>query len=164
MKKILIVSDTHGRLDNLQRVLELQGHIDYLFHLGDSEGQQQQIAEMAGCPVEIVKGNCDFGQDLPYDKMVHVGSHSVFLTHGHRYQVFYGPETLMEAAKSRGAQVAVYGHTHVPLIRHGQGITVLNPGSLTSPRQSGFAYTYILMELDNSDEIHYTLCELKKKN
>lgn len=38
--KILIVSDTHGHEENLERVVEKVGKIDGLLHLGDVEGQE----------------------------------------------------------------------------------------------------------------------------
>ena len=38
MKRALIVSDTHGREENLERVLAEIGMPDALIHLGDSEG------------------------------------------------------------------------------------------------------------------------------
>lgn len=41
--KILIVSDTHGRLENLERVIEMTKPIDALIHLGDVEGQEDYI-------------------------------------------------------------------------------------------------------------------------
>ena len=37
MKRALIVSDTHGREENLERVLAEIGMPDALIHLGDSE-------------------------------------------------------------------------------------------------------------------------------
>ena len=42
--KILIVSDTHGRLENLERVIEMTKPIDALIHLGDVEGQEDTYA------------------------------------------------------------------------------------------------------------------------
>ena len=39
--KILIVSDTHGREENLKKALEKTGAIDRLIHLGDVEGPGQ---------------------------------------------------------------------------------------------------------------------------
>ena len=54
----------------------------------------------------------------------------------------------------------MYGHTHVPIINQGRDVTILNPGSLTLPRQDGFANTYILMEIDREGEAHFTLCKL----
>ena len=38
--KILIVSDTHGRHRNLDEVLEREGKIDMLIHLGDVEDDE----------------------------------------------------------------------------------------------------------------------------
>ena len=44
--KILIVSDTHGRLENLERVIEMTKPIDALIHLGDVEGQEDYIRRL----------------------------------------------------------------------------------------------------------------------
>ena len=58
--RILIVSDTHRKHENLKRVLENVSPVDLLIHLGDAEGYEDVIGEMAGCPLEIVAGNNDF--------------------------------------------------------------------------------------------------------
>ena len=149
-ERILIVSDTHGRLNYFKEMLARTGKPDRLIHLGDSEGQQDEIARLAGCPVDI-------GCSLVGSEMCIRDS---FLTHGHRYQVNFGIQTLKEAALLRGADIAMYGHTHVPIINQGRDVTILNPGSLTLPRQDGFAHTYILMEIDREGEAHFTLCKL----
>ena len=39
-ERILIVSDTHGRLNYFKEMLARTGKPDRLIHLGDSEGQQ----------------------------------------------------------------------------------------------------------------------------
>ena len=54
--KILIVSDTHGHEENLERVVEKVGKIDCLLHLGDVEGQEDYIEALVSCPVHIVAG------------------------------------------------------------------------------------------------------------
>ena len=159
-ERILIVSDTHGKLRYFKEMLERTGTPDLLIHLGDSEGQHEEIARLAGCPVEIVRGNCDYSSELPQDKLIDIGKYRVFLTHGHRYQVNFGLQTLAEAARLRGADIAMYGHTHVPMLHYGKDVTILNPGSLTLPRQDGFFRTYMLMEIDREGEAHYTLCKL----
>ena len=58
--KILIISDTHRKHENLLKVLERECPVDLLIHLGDAEGYEDYIAEQAGCPVEVVAGNNDF--------------------------------------------------------------------------------------------------------
>ena len=46
--RILIVSDTHRKHENLKRVLENVSPVDLLIHLGDAEGYEDVIGEMAG--------------------------------------------------------------------------------------------------------------------
>ena len=58
--KILIVSDTHRYLGNLQTALEEEGSVDMLIHLGDIEHQMADVIRMAGCPVHMIAGNNDF--------------------------------------------------------------------------------------------------------
>ena len=43
--KILIVSDTHRKDDNLKRVIEEQAPLDMLIHLGDAEGSEVLIEQ-----------------------------------------------------------------------------------------------------------------------
>lgn len=45
--KILIVSDTHRYLGNLQTALEEEGPVDMLIHLGDIEHQMADVIRMA---------------------------------------------------------------------------------------------------------------------
>ena len=67
--KILIISDTHRKHDNLLKVLERECPVDLLIHLGDAEGYEDYIAEQAGCPVEVVAGNNDFFSSLPLESI-----------------------------------------------------------------------------------------------
>ncbi len=39
-------------------------------------------------------------------------------------------------------------------------LTVLNPGSLSFPRQEGRRPSYMLMDLDDEGEAHFTTCYL----
>ena len=60
--KILIVSDTHGRHRNLEEVLDREGPIDMLVHLGDVEGEKTTSVALADCETHIIAGNNDFFQ------------------------------------------------------------------------------------------------------
>lgn len=51
----------------------------------------------------------------------------------------------------------MFGHTHKPCLDMRKGITVLNPGSLSFPRQDGRRPSYMLMEIDREGEAHYTV-------
>ena len=159
--KVLIVSDTHRRHGNLETVLENVGKMDLLIHLGDAEGEDQHIEAIAGCPVEIIAGNNDFFSNLDKEKVILLGKYKVLLTHGHYYNVTVGVERLKEEARERGIDIAMFGHTHRPYLEIGNELVILNPGSISFPRQEGRKPSYILMEIDDRGEAHFTINYLK---
>lgn len=162
--KILIVSDTHRKDDNLRKVIAENKPIDMLIHLGDSEGSEDKFAFWAGenCEMQMVLGNNDFFSDLDREREIKIGKYKVFLTHGHYYNVSLGAERLEQEARDRNADIVMYGHTHRPYYEVHNGITILNPGSLSYPRQEGRKPSYMLMELDDEGEAHFTLNFLEK--
>lgn len=62
--KILIVSDTHGRHQALDRALEEVGKIDMFIHLGDVEGGEDYLEAVVECEKHIIRGNNDFLQNF----------------------------------------------------------------------------------------------------
>lgn len=130
------------------------GTPDMLIHCGDVEGSEDFIRSIAGCPVHMVAGNNDFFSDLKKEEEFYIGDYKVWLTHGHNYYVSMGTEFIREEAKSRGVDIVMFGHTHRPYLEQGK-VTVLNPGSLSYPRQEGRRPSYILMELDAKGQTHY---------
>lgn len=155
--KILIVSDTHGKHENLRKIIWNVSPIDMLIHCGDTEGGEDRIAEMAGCPCEIVAGNNDFFSQLPAECDFMLGRYKVWLLHGHNFYVSMGPEHLIEEARARGVDIVMYGHTHRPSVELTDGLYVVNPGSVSYPRQDGRKPSYIIMELDSEGEAHFTI-------
>ena len=155
--KILIVSDTHGKHKNLKEILSREKEIDLMIHLGDVEGGEEEIIQMAGCPVEMVSGNNDFFCDLEREKELQIGKYKVLITHGHYYYVAAGVEHLIKEAFGRGADIVMFGHTHYPMIRREGGLTVINPGSLSYPRQEGRRPSYIVMETDPQGGVEFFL-------
>ena len=153
--KVLIVSDTHGREDNLEKVLEKESPIDAMVHLGDVEGSEDYIRILTDAPVYMVAGNNDFYTDLPGQAVIDLDGYRAFITHGHGYHVSYSPNRLVAEALHRNAQIAMYGHTHVPYIEIGDDVTILNPGSISYPRQPGRKPTFLIMEIDEEGQAHY---------
>ena len=159
--KVLIVSDTHGREQNLAEALEQTGPIDQLIHLGDVEGGAEHIRELAGdAPAAIIAGNNDFFCDLPNERIFTLGGHRIFMTHGHGYFVHSGTLYLKREARKKGADIVMFGHTHKPCMEEDNELLVLNPGSLSLPRQEGHRPTYIVMEIADDGQISYELCYL----
>ncbi len=161
-QKILIVSDSHGSNDNLRRVVKnMAGTMDRMIFLGDAMCQPEVIREIAGCPVDIVRGNCDsFLSGVPISKLIEIGEHKALITHGHQYGVKMGTDTLKQAARENGADIAMFGHTHQPLIDTSSDVTALNPGSVSQPRQEGREKTYLVMNIEDDGRTEYVLCHL----
>lgn len=155
--RVLIVSDTHGNHRNLDKALEQVGEIDMLLHMGDVEGGEYYIEATAGCPVHIVSGNNDFFADLPYEKELQIGKYKVLMTHGHSYYVSMDTKRLKQAARDRGIDIVMYGHTHRPDVDLDEDVIVINPGSLSYPRQLGRRGTYILMDVDAEGNAEFEL-------
>lgn len=159
--KVLIVSDTHGREQNLAEALEQTGPIDQLIHLGDVEGGAEHIRELAGdAPAAIIAGNNDFFCDLPNERIFTIGGHRIFMTHGHGYFVHSGTLYLKREARKKGADIVMFGHTHKPYMEEDNELLVLNPGSLSLPRLEGHRPTYIVMEIADDGQISSELCYL----
>ena len=58
-------------------------------------------------------------------------------------------------AVTRNADIVMFGHTHKPYFSQKDGLTVLNPGSLSYPRQDGRKPSYMVMEIDEEGKAHY---------
>ena len=155
--KILIVSDTHGKHENYREVIRKTSPNDLLIHCGDTDGGEELMVRLAGCPSYIVSGNNDFFSGLPHELELSIGKYKAMLVHGHNYGVSMGCERLLEEARFRGMDIVFFGHTHRPLLRKSQGIWLVNPGSLSYPRQEGRCPSYCIMEIDRFGEAHFTL-------
>ena len=161
MLRILIMSDSHGRNENvelaIEQVREEIGEFQMLIHLGDV-GDAREIESLAGVPCYIVRGNTDYDAKLLNANVIEAGGHRIFATHGHLYQVDMRLDLLRFAALENDCDIAMYGHTHVPYLEEDpDDITILNPGSISKPRQSDHHYTYMVMEIDDEDEVTYEL-------
>lgn len=161
--RILVISDTHGedyRIKNLIKLIRP----DEIYHLGDSQNECQNLIAMANgllpgmdlekkIPVACVRGNCDWSSDLADQIVKRVGKHKILLLHGHKQHVNWGPELLASAAMEAEADIVLYGHTHIPRIDTFDGIRMMNPGSLSQPRQDGRVPSYGVINVDSSGEI-----------
>mgnify|MGYP000696465256 FL=1 len=161
MLRILIMSDSHGRNENVElaiaQVREEIGEFQMLIHLGDV-GDAREIESLAGVPCYIVRGNTDYDAKLLNANVIEAGGHRIFATHGHLYQVDMRLDLLRFAALENDCNIAMYGHTHVPYLEEDpDDITILNPGSISKPRQADHRYTYMVMEIDDEDEVTYEL-------
>ncbi|HIW51488.1 MAG TPA: metallophosphoesterase [Candidatus Blautia intestinavium] len=151
--KILIVSDTHGRDSGLEKAVERESPFDMLIHCGDVEGREDYIEALAECPCCIVSGNNDFFSDLPREDVVSIAGHNFLVTHGHYYGVSMELAGIEDEARSRNLDGVFFGHTHRPVLKVKNGFLLLNPGSLSYPRQQGRRPSYAVLWTDEQNRI-----------
>ena len=151
------MSDSHRYNNNLLTVLEQTGPYDMMVHCGDVEVSEHIISEAAGCPVMMIQGNNDFFSNLPKEQEFMIGQYKVWLTHGHHYYISMNTETIKQEARAREVDVVMCGHSHKPMIDIENDLTLINPGSISYPRQENRKPSYIIMEIDRNGEVHYTL-------
>lgn len=147
--RLAVFSDTHGRTELLaQAVRRVQP--DMLVHLGDHMRDSRVLAEaFPDLPLYAVPGNCDFASREADTLEFFALSVKVFATHGHRYYVKSTMDSLLNAAHFSGAQLVLYGHTHIARIDYYGGMTVVNPGTSGLGPQPSFA----LIEIGADDRI-----------
>lgn len=138
--RILVISDSHGRRDLVEKCVRQNSAAEVVIHLGDMVHDIENMQFDFPDKMFInVSGNCDWGTDTPATQCVTLAGVNIFLTHGHRQGVKYGLDTLMSTARQNEAQICLYGHTHVPYNKYHNGLYVMNPGSLSEPRDSSHA-------------------------
>lgn len=160
--KLFFMSDIHGSLYFLKKALECfkSENADNIIILGDAlyhgprnpipeDYNPSKVAELLNSYKEkiiAVRGNCDSEVDQMLLQFPMLGDYAVilyngiriFLTHGH----IFNPGKLPPLSKG---DVFVYGHIHVPVADKINDIYILNPSSITSPKENN-PNTYGILE------------------
>lgn len=126
--KILVFSDSHGRLGLMADAIERE-RPHRVFFLGDHYRDGQALADAyPDIPMELVRGNCDW-DSAPDELIVEAGGVKFLLTHGHRYWVKSGTDQLVRSAREKKVNVVCFGHTHDALNMPDRGVWLFNPGT-----------------------------------
>ena len=160
--KYMIASDIHGSAFYCRKLLEafeasganrlvLLG--DILYHrprndLPKEYAPKEVLAMLNGCKDRIycVRGNCDTEVDqmvLEFPVMADyallvIDGITIYATHGHVYHENHLPPM-------QKGDVLLHGHTHVLRADQCGDITILNPGSVSIPKE-GNPPTYAILE------------------
>lgn len=137
--RVAILSDTHisgGRRGLPDAAAEIIRGCDLVIHAGDVSDRATLLRLRGlGPPLVAVHGNADDDEvrgDLPSTAEVLAGGVRIGVTHNG------GPEAgRLERLRRRFPEcdVAVFGHSHVPLHAVGDGFQILNPGSAADRRR-----------------------------
>lgn len=160
--KIMVASDIHGSAYYCQKMTEAYKNsgAQKLLLLGDilyhgprndlpKEYAPKKVIEMLNNisdEILCVRGNCDSEVDqmvLKFNIMaeyaiIYDGERMIFATHGHKFN----KDNLPSLKKG---DILLHGHTHIPVNESIDGITVMNPGSISIPKENSW-HGYMIIE------------------
>lgn len=155
--KILLISDTHGNLEDTHAILARYPDMDAYIHLGDIGFSCKELSKF-----QIVKGNHDTDTKLLNKHKFHFERRHIICIHGN----IFDDETMQEVmnmhdvssdklmelcmytlykklaayAKRKGCDTMFFGHTHHQCMEEIDGVVLINPGSVNfGTPYSGFA-------------------------
>ena len=148
--RIGLLSDTHGSYTHSFLALDALGTCDMIIHLGDVlyHGPRNPVhgtyepARLADYlkdkEMTYIRGNCDadvdamvIGKDLDKEEgLFKLGPLVLYCVHGYKDSL----EDRIQKAKNLGANTLCFGHTHVKMLEERDGLTIVNPGSTTLPK------------------------------
>lgn len=143
--KLLVMSDSHGSVDNMLRAAELEKP-DAVIHLGDcwrdAERFQDRLPDLC---LYQVPGNCDYRSGEDTERLLLLEGKRILICHGHTYRVKQGLRPAILAAMKRNLDAFLFGHTHLSFCDYGGKTLYLNPGTI-----GGYgSRTYAVMTVEN---------------
>lgn len=138
--KIVVMSDSHGNAEAVEKVIAKNPDADGFYHLGD--GWRDFVFAVTNSDVFRVgvKGNCDIGCELPHKDVRTLDGVKIAATHGEGFHGLAG--AVLFGAKEK-AKIVLHGHTHIPNIDFANGMFIVCPGTL----KYGTTQTYAVIEL-----------------
>lgn len=133
--KVLVISDSHLRLEKIVAMFEIENP-DAVVCAGDHSRDAQELSFIKdSVPYYIVRGNCDFfDYDFKDIEEFELNNHKFYLTHGHLQGVKGSYSKLKSEAERNGADIVVFGHTHIAHYEEEKGIHYFNPGAAIDGR------------------------------
>ncbi|MEZ2415056.1 metallophosphoesterase [Muriicola sp. E247] len=131
MTKILLLSDTHGHLD--ETILKYARQADEIWHAGDI-GTIEVADKLAAIrPLNAVHGNIDNAMiqgEYPLDQRFFCEKVDVWITHIGGYPNRYSPRVKQQIAQNP-PQLFISGHSHILKVMWDKKLNLLhmNPGA-----------------------------------
>lgn len=145
MKQVLILSDTHGHVD--ENILQIANRSDYVVHAGDICGAHVLHSLKPKEKVIAVRGNNDHPsiwtaqeramiESIPEEEQLKLPGGLLSVEHGHRHD-FHRPSHDDLRNSHPTARLIVYGHTHKQVFDQEKQPWVVNPGAAGHTRTRG---------------------------
>ncbi|MBT8319895.1 MAG: metallophosphatase family protein [Gramella sp.] len=131
MKKILLLSDTHGHMDD--RILHYAKDADEIWHAGDIGSLDVTDKLEAVKPLKAVYGNIDnaiIRKEFPLNNRFMCEEVDVWITHIGGYPGRYSP-AVKEEIRNNPPKIFISGHSHILKVMNDKNLKLLhmNPGA-----------------------------------
>lgn len=157
--KIIVVSDTNKDYHKYKAVVEKNLDADMVIHLGDGEHEFADVKrEFPDMTFYYVQGECDYGKHKELE-VIEAAGYKILCVHGHEHNVQGSLDPIVNEAKNRGCKVALYGHTHMYRTECIDGVYVMNPGAIDSPRGKNKP-SYGVITIDGSGKLMMNIVAL----
>ena len=156
MRRLIVISDSHGRTATFERICLLHPEAERILFLGDGAGDFEYIkSRHPEWAMMGVSGNCDYSGSLPEINVCVVDEWRLLMIHGHDFAVKGTDSYMLEEARKRGCNAVLYGHTHKARCEIVDGIWLLNPGAVMDYH----APRYAVLDLGDNDKFIANLAE-----
>ena len=132
MKKILLISDTHGYID--EKIIKYANKVDEIWHAGDIGDISVTDKLKKIKPLRGVYGNIDdqkIRTEFPLHNRFICEKVNVWITHIGGYPKRYNPK-ILEELKSNPPDLFICGHSHILKVINDKELDLLhmNPGAI----------------------------------
>ncbi len=135
--RLLLVSDTHGNNEALDRLSNMYPNMDFYLHLGDSESDEWSIR-----PFISVRGNNDYGSSFESFLVIPTPMGNIFACHHNRIS--------RSELSVHNAKFFIHGHTHTRKHEIIDRIIEINPGAISFARDT-HDLSYAILEITSEN-------------
>lgn len=130
--RIIVLSDSHAMTKTLFEIIEMHlQNADLFIFLGDMDADFDRVLMLyPQIKYRRVAGNNDRHTAHPPEQTIEAGGKKIFFCHGHTYWVKHGYGDIISHCKSIGADICLFGHTHIPYKNYDEGLYIMNPGAV----------------------------------
>lgn len=140
--KIAIISDTHDRLDNIEKALKYinEQKAEVLIHAGDLAHAEtlEYVCKKFHGPIHYIAGNADIDEEKIhgltkiYPELKYYPDYAELECDGKRIAVTHKPIDAKELARSGNYDLVIHGHDHKPWQSFVESTELLNPGNMSN--------------------------------
>ncbi|MFN3329060.1 MAG: phosphodiesterase, partial [Fervidobacterium pennivorans] len=165
--RLLVISDTHGSVKAWEDLSNLVDFKEFtsIFHLGDVlyHGPRNPLPDgydprtlsekLKVQNIQYIRGNCDADVDLKVlgleemakVSMEYISNFTFILVHGEIFE----ENDIIAFLRGKEVNILIYGHTHIPRMEIIEGKLVLNPGSISLPK-NGTPRSFLILEIEGN--------------